>query len=141
MRGKTSRWQMTRAGIAPGRRGWYVALVVGLLGGLMIPPMVWAQAGFYVTPSFSFSEVYDDNLFSTPSHTQGGRQDDFISRFSPGIQVGYKSTPLTLLGSYSFDAEVFADHAERTTAQARQRASIDWQYLPSRLLTLSLTGS
>ena len=124
-----------------GLSAWYIALVVSLLGGLMLPPMVGAQAGFYVTPSFSFSEVYDDNLLSTPSHAQGERQEDFISRFSPGIQAGYRSTPLTLLGSYSFDAEVFAEHTEHTAAQARQRASLDWTYLPSRLLTLSLTGS
>jgi hypothetical protein len=42
---------------------------------------------FYVTPSFSFSEVYDDNLLSTPSHAQRERQQDFISRISPNFSV------------------------------------------------------
>src|SRR5262249_45175921 len=56
-------------------------------------------------------------------------------------QVGYQSTPLTLLGGYTFDSEVFVYHPELTTAQARQRASLDVQYLPTKSLTLSLTNS
>ncbi|MBI3325782.1 MAG: outer membrane beta-barrel protein [Nitrospinae bacterium] len=111
---------------------------LSLLGGVIVPTLAWAQPGFYVTPSLSLAAVYDDNLFSTPSGR--GREQDIIMRFSPGIQAGYQSTPLTLLGRYTFDAEVFADHPDLTTPQARQRASMEVQYLPTRLLTLALTS-
>ena len=120
-----------------GMSRWGVALMLGFLVGEIIPTAVWAQAGFYVTPSFSFGEVYDDNIFSASS----GREQDLISRFSPGIEVGYRSTPLTVSGGYTFDSEVFVDHPELTTAQARQRASLDVRYLPISALTLSLTNT
>ena len=110
-----------------------IALMLGLLGGLGIPTAVWAQAGYYVTPSFSFSEVYDDNLFSTST----GRESDIYSRFSPSLQGGYQSAPLTLLGSYAFDSEVYPGHPELTKALAGQRASIEASYRPDRFLTLS----
>jgi hypothetical protein len=124
-------------GIRMGMSRWGVALMLGFLVGEIIPTAAWAQAGFYVTPSFSFGEVYDDNIFSASS----GREQDLISRFSPGIQVGYQSTPLTLSGGYTFDSEVFVVHPELTTAQARQRASLDVRYLPISSLTLSLTNT
>src|SRR5882724_6120801 len=110
-----------------------IALMLGLLGGLGIPTAVWAQAGYYVTPSFSFSEVYDDNLFSTST----GRESDIYSRFSPSLQGAYQSAPLTLLGSYAFDSEVYPGHPELTKALAGQRASIEASYRPDRFLTLS----
>ena len=113
-----------------------IALLIGLLAGLGIPTALWAQAGFYATPSFSFAEVYDDNLFSTSN----GRESDIYSRFSPGLQAEYRSAPLTLSGSYAFDAEVYPGYPELTSALAGQRASIEAQYLPTRLLTLSFTG-
>lgn len=111
-------------------------LALSLMGGFIIPTTAQAQAGFYVTPSFSVAEVYDDNLFSTSSR----REQDIISRFSPGLQAGYQSTPLTLLGRYTFDAEVFANHPELTDAQAHQQASIAFQYLPAQWLTLAFTS-
>lgn len=117
--------------IRMGSRGVAPALI--LLGGILVPIVARAQAGSYVTPSFSVARVYDDNLFSTSSQ----REKDFISRLSPEIQAGYQSARLTLLGRYTFDTEVFADHPELTTAQARQQASTEFQYLPTRLLTLA----
>jgi hypothetical protein len=115
-------------------RGWWaLAFALPLLGGLLSPTAASAQAGFYVTPSFGIAELYDDNIFYTPSP----RQSDFITRFSPGIQAGYQSTPLTLLGRYTFDAEVYADRSELNDAQVRQEASLDFRYLPDPTLTLS----
>jgi len=117
------------------RLGWRIG-ALALLGGVLVPTVALAQAGFYFTPSFSFAEVYDDNLFFTASNPES----DFISRFTPAIQAGYQSDPLTILGRYSFDAEVYADHPELNSPQVRQRASIDLNYLPTRLLTLSFNG-
>jgi len=118
------------------RLGWRIG-ALALLGGVLVPTVALAQAGFYVTPSFSLEQVYDDNLNSTASN----HESDFISRFTPAIQAGYQSEPLTILGRYSFDAEVYADHPELNSPQVRQRASIDLNYLPTRLLTLSVNGT
>lgn len=117
-----------------GWRGGLLGLV--LLGMICVPTVALAQAGFYVTPSFSFGEVYDDNIFSTASQPES----DFISRFTPAIQAGYQSAPLTLLGRYSFDAEIYAKHPDLNAAQVRQQASIELKYLPTRPLTLSVNG-
>ncbi len=117
-----------------GRSGFGLELV--LLGTLLVPIGARAQSGFYITPSVSLAEVYDDNLFFTASR----RQSDVITRLSPDIQAGYRSPTLELLGRYTFDAEAFAEHPELSTAQARQQASLDVRYLPTPLLTLSLDG-
>lgn len=113
-----------------------LTLISVLLGAALLPAAAWGQAGFYLTPSLSVAEVYDDNVFFDAS-----REGDFISRFTPSIEAGYRSAPLTLLGYYSFDAEVFARLTDQTDAQARQRASAELRYLPSRLLTLALITS
>jgi hypothetical protein len=82
-------------------------------------------------------EVYDDNLFSTPTR----RRADFISRFSPALEAGYRSAPLTLLARYGFDAEIYAQHPELNDAQARQEASVELQGRPTPTLRLALTGA
>jgi hypothetical protein len=112
------------------------ALAVVLALGLPGPPGAEAQPGFYATPSLSVGEVYDDNLFSTPT----GRQTDFISRFSPALEAAYRSAPLTLLGRYGFDAELYAEHPELNEAQVRQDASFEIQSRPTPTLRFGLTG-
>jgi len=99
------------------------------------PSPVWAQAGWYVLPSFGVTEEFDDNIFGETSGKSGIRS-DFVTRFSPKLGAGYQSTPLTLLGSYAFDAEVFARTPELNAATARQVARLDFHYLPTHLLTL-----
>jgi hypothetical protein len=101
------------------------------------PTVVRGQPGFYLTPSLSISEVYDDNILFTPSR----RERDFITRLTPDIQIGYQSIPLTLLGRYTFDAEEFAEHSNLSTAQARQQASLETRYLLTPRLTLGLDGT
>lgn len=118
------------------RRWTTAALAVASLGIGVAPPRAAAQAGFYITPSFSVAEVYDDNIFATASD----RESDFITRFTPGIRVGYESAPLTLLGRYAFDAELFAEHSELDSALAGQDAGVEFKYLPDPTLTLSLLG-
>jgi hypothetical protein len=136
---KSSRPEIIGLGMRTGINRCGLALMLGLLGELIIPTTLWAQAGYYIIPSLSVAEVYDDNIFSTFS--QGKREADLISRFSPGIRLGYQSTPLTLLGHYTFDSEVYADHPELSAVQARQRAAFELRYLPIPLLTLSFTSN
>ena len=111
-------------------------LLLASLVGVFVPTAALAQAGYYVTPSFSFTETYNDNILLTTSN----RKADFISRFTPGILAGYESAPLTLLGGYNFDGEIFAHNTDLNVAMARQNASLDFKYLPTQLLTLALKG-
>ena len=94
----------------------------------------WAQAGWYVIPSFQVTEEFDDNVSGSTS----GRRSDFISRFSPGLQAGYRSEPLTLLASTSFDAEVFANNPQQNDAMSGKHAGMNLNYLGMRPLTLAL---
>jgi hypothetical protein len=112
------------------------SLAVLLALGVLAPPGAEAQPGFYATPSLSVGEVYDDNLFSTPTR----RQSDLISRFSPALEAAYRSAPLTLLGRYGFDAELYAEHPELNEAQVRQDASFELQSRPTPTLRFGLTG-
>jgi len=116
---------------------WRPALpALVLLGAVVVPTIVLAQAGLYLTPSFSITEAYNNNIF----YTSSDRKADFLTRFSPGVLAGYESVPLTLLGGYTFDTEMFARLAELNTATARQKATISFRYLPTRLLNLSAKG-
>jgi hypothetical protein len=134
-----------------------LALIAAVLA-VLAPAAAHAQAGFYVTPSFSAEEVYDDNIFSAPSSTSSSetpapsptpppvvreekREDDFITRLVPGLEAGYRSEPFTLLGSYFSQADIFASHSDLTQAQAGQSAYLESRYLPTRALTLSTNGS
>jgi hypothetical protein len=68
------------------------------------------------------------------------REDDFISRASPGVEAGYSSEPLSITGRYRFDAEYYPDHSDLNDAMARQDASVRATYLPNRRLTTALDG-
>jgi hypothetical protein len=112
-----------------------LAVLLALCG--LGPRGAEAQPGFYATPTLSVAEVYDDNLFSTPI----GREHDFISRFSPALEAGYRSAPLTLQGRYGFDAELYAEHPELNQPQARQEAAVELQGRPTPTLRLGLSGA
>lgn len=117
-------------------------LLLAVLVWSILFPMAtaWGQTtGFYVTPSFSVSEVYDDNIFSRTSDSR--RESDFITRFIPAVQAGYQSVPLTVLGRYSLNAEVFARHQALNNEQARHLAALDLRYIPLRPLTFSANAS
>jgi hypothetical protein len=107
-----------------------------LAAGQVPPGSGTPPADFYVTPSLSVGEVYDDNLFFSATN----RQSDFFTRVSPGIVAGYQSTPFTVLGGYTFDSEFYNEHQELSTFQMRQRASLDIKSRPTESLTLSAAG-
>lgn len=123
------RWrQLARPGL------WLVA--VTLLSGLA-PALAWAQAGWYVTPSLGTSEEYDDNVFRASSD----RQWDVISRFTPGVKLGYRSAFFTLLGSGSIDAEVFANHPELTGVANRKHAGLEFSGIAERPQSFGINAS
>src|SRR5437667_528672 len=112
-------------------------LRVVFVAGVLLPSAAPAQTGYYLTPSLSVAEVYDDNLFYSPSP----RTHDVFTRISPGLKAGYLSAPLTVEGSYAFDSEIYSQHSELTTSLVRQRGLIELKATPVQVLTLSLPVS
>ena len=70
-----------------------------------VPAAALAQTGGSSLPSFTLAEEFDDNVFVSTTDPKS----DFITRFTPGLQLGYRSAPLTLLVSGSIDAEIYAE--------------------------------
>ena len=99
-----------------------------------IPAAALAQTGWVVLPSFTLAEEFDDNVFVSTTDPKS----DFITRLTPGLQLGYRSVPFTLLASGSIDAEIYANNSELSDAANRKRAALEVKYLPFRLLTVSL---
>jgi hypothetical protein len=112
-----------------------VAAVTALA--VLAPIKAWAQAGWYVEPSISLTEEFDDNLFGRAS----GKQSDYITRLTLGFGAGYRSAPLSVFGTYSAGAEWYAETSELNGVLNRQQAGLDLAYLPTQALTLRLTGS
>lgn len=101
-----------------------------------VSPSFVFSPGWYVIPSLGVSEEYDSNIFGTSSN----KTSDFITRISPGVTFGYQSAPLTLLASYAFGAELYADNSDLNGVN-RHAAGLDFRYLPNPRLTLSLGAS
>ena len=98
------------------------------------PASASADSSLYITPSFSIGRAHDDNLFSTPTDTQG----DSLWRFSPAIEAGYESESLTVAGYYTFDAERYAHHTELDSNEARRSAALNLRYLATPRFNLTL---
>src|SRR6266545_2672982 len=58
-----------------------------------VPAAARAQTGWVVLPSFTLAEEFDDNVFVSTTDPQS----DFITRMTPGLQLGYRSEPFRLL--------------------------------------------
>ena len=104
---------------------------------LVPPTSAPAQTGYYLAPSLSVAEVYDDNVFFTTSP----RTHDFLTRISPDLKAGYQSVPLTVAGGYTFDSETYSRHSELTSIQIRQRGLLEVKVMPDPVLTLSVSGA
>jgi hypothetical protein len=91
--------------------------------------------GYYLIPSVTLAEVFDSNVFLTTNP-----ESDFITRLTLGSQFGYKSAPLTILGNYSFDTEVYARNPDLDNVGQNQRGVVDIRYLPDRRTTLGLNA-
>jgi len=83
-----------------------------------------AQGVFRASPSFSLTQQYDSNVFSTSTDPEA----DFITRVSPGVDSEYRTPRWTTTGRYLLDVERFADHAELNSMDARQRAAVAVDY-------------
>lgn len=100
---------------------------------LLSPPALDAQV-LTLTPSLSFIERYDDNIFQTDSDTE----DDFIAAIAPGLSLRYAPTANTSLDlDYGIGIERFAKHPEQD--QVTHHGMLQVASLLSR--RISLKGS
>jgi hypothetical protein len=105
---------------------------------VVTPSIALAQAGWYLTPSLSVSESYDDNIFRSSTN----RQHDFITSITPGVRLAYQSAPLTFIGSYSTTYQKFVEHPELDNFDTNQAGTLSLSYVPAPLpWTLSLSAS
>ena len=116
------------------RRYGSAAVLLVILAGC--PVTAFAQAGWYLIPSVRLSEVFDDNVFVTPSPQQW----DFITRLVPRLQGGYRSDPLTLLVDFASVVEVYARHPDLNNAGEQKHAGLTFEYLPTRRAKFGLTA-
>ncbi len=98
---------------------------------LLLPTMVAAQSTS-ITPSFSVSEKYDDNLYVSASHPER----TLVHGFGPRLDLERRSPLLSLSGHYTLDAEYLQDLPAQGLLLARQLGSITLGYQPMKRLTL-----
>ena len=90
--------------------------------------------GVYVMPWVAAGVVYDDNVFFRPRNQ---RQDDVFLRVTPGLQASYQSTPLTVIGNYRFDSEVYNKFSSLDSVTQRQFGTVELRGRPSSNLNLN----
>lgn len=101
------------------------------------PAAVSGQGRWVATPSLGVTQEFDDNIFGTASD----KVSDFITRLTPGLSLGYESAPLTLLASYSFGIEVYADNSDLDNVAERQQGNLQVTYRLDPRTTLGLSGA
>lgn len=112
------------------------ALWMALFCGAVVAGPVVAQAGPYAEAGLTVTGVRDGNLFSTALP-----QSDFITRYTPGVETGFRGARHSVVARYGRDLETFAEHPGLDTARARQNATLDLQSRAERGLTLGLHGA
>ena len=95
------------------------------------------RAPLTITPSFTLSEEYNDNVFLDNRN----RQSDFITGFTPGIAITFERPTYRLAAGYNFTAELFARETQESHAFDRQNFFLDTMWKVDPFLTLSLTDT
>lgn len=87
----------------------------------------------HVTPHFSLSTLYDSNINLQSS----GAESDFVTVISPGITVrlGNKESMFYLIGDYTLDAILFAQHGSENAINQNARLDLQWS-LPKTIFGL-----
>lgn len=106
---------------------------------VLVPDTATGQGDVYGRITFSTTQAYEDNLFAAPRSQ--GPETDLVSRFGSGLEAGYRSIPLTLVGRYAIDAERYRHHVELNRQIARQDGAIELRYHPIRRLALDARAS
>ena len=110
------------------RRRFASAIVAA---GAVLPATSAAQAVVELQPSVSISELYDSNVFAASAEPKS----DVITRVSPAIDAGYRTSSWDLRAHYTLDAERYERTPALTKAAARQRADLDLSHDATQRLT------
>lgn len=94
--------------------------------------LVFAQSGYYVVPTLTVEQVYDDNIFFDTEDEVS----DYITRVSPQLDIGFESETLSWLLSYRNDAEWYRDLSDLDSSTARGFGLGTLEYIANRRLTL-----
>jgi hypothetical protein len=89
-----------------------------------------------LTPSFFVNEAWTDNVFLTNTN----KQSDFITQFTPGLQLSFREPGYGLALGYVFTSEIYAKESNLDAAQARQAATFAGFYQITPQLTFNLEG-
>jgi hypothetical protein len=95
------------------------------------------RAPLTITPSFTLSEEYNDNVLLDNQN----RKSDFITGFTPGIAITFERPTYRLAAGYNFTAELFARETQESHAFDRQNFFLDTMWKVDPFLTLSLTDT
>ena len=87
-----------------------------------------------ILPSITISEEYNDNV----NLSNANRTSDWITGFTPALNVIYESATYRLSAGYNFTAEMYARDPDRNAAFNRQNFDLDTQWQPTEQLTLTL---
>lgn len=95
------------------------------------------RAPITLTPTLTISEEYNDNIFLNNDN----KQSDFITGFTPGLQLTFARGNYEVTALYRFTSELYADHSELNQVLRRQDffLSSAWRVTPR--LTVSLADS
>jgi predicted porin len=88
-------------------------------GGKALAPAAQAER-LVVTPSILIDEAYTDNVFLDNNF----KRSDFITSFTPGLLLGFRTPDFGLGVGYVFTSEIYAKETELTDALARWGASV-----------------
>jgi hypothetical protein len=99
------------------------------------PPVEPPRRGLF-RPELTAGWIVDDNLFFRSAGTA-----DLILRVTPSLEARRESPSFGLAARYRFDAERFADHADLTTAFARQDAALNLTMRPTGRVMVGLQGA
>src|SRR5882672_4370238 len=88
---------------------------------------VYGQGRARVTPSVTTTGEYDSNVFATAADPQA----DVVTRGSMGLGVDYTAPRWTTSSRYVHDVERFENHPHLSSADARQRAALAFQFQPT----------
>lgn len=110
-----------------GPRGARPLVLLALAAATVQPEARAAQSGVEVSGSVAVTEGYDDNILVTPDD----QRRDTVSRVTPRLGIGYRSSRVDVRVHYSREAEQFGRTRELSTLSARQEAGLDLQWSPS----------
>lgn len=105
--------------------------------GMLFSSIAWSA--IEVTPRFSLSQEYNDNIFLSESN----RESDWITTVEPGVSLGYTQRSLDLTLDYSLRYRFFKDNTSEDQDRFRdvQRGSADLLFFSGRPFTLRTTGT